>query len=250
VCAIIVIALFWAAMMTKLVYEKVILEYRRRETVDYSILFRDDGLRDYSEMQIFLQDTYLGFTKTVIHEVEGGGRSIRGETSLNVKTPIVSGVFRMKSTINVAPDKKLQDFVLEISLPLEGADALRVAGKAVGDKLVVDSPDLGYHEEVPLANAMISSGISPFADVVSMRVGNEWEMGLFDPLTRRIQNVKVRVVEQEEVTWRDQQETVFHLECCDARGGVLATAMVDRYGRVLKQKVEMFGLTLEMRRRD
>ena len=167
-----------------------------------------------------------------------------------MKTPMVSGVFRMKSTINVSPDRKLEGFTLEITLPIEAAGTLRMTGKAVGDKLVVDSPDLGYHDEVPLSNAMISSGISPFSDVVSMRVGNEWEMGLFDPLTRRIQNVKVRVVDREEVTWRDEQETVFYLECCDARGRVLATAMVDRYGRVLKQKVEMFGLTLEMRRRD
>jgi hypothetical protein len=83
-----------------------------------------------------------------------------------------------------------------------------------------------------------------------LKKGKEWEVASFDPITRTMKKVNIKVVSRETVKWRDREETVYTLECCDEGGRHLATAWVDRYGRVLKQTVRMFGFTLRLESRD
>ena len=79
VLLLVITGLLWAGMTSWLIYDKVILEYRRRNTVDYSLLFREDRLTDFAYMHIFLvgfdrgKDRYLGHTKTIVREIEGEG---------------------------------------------------------------------------------------------------------------------------------------------------------------------------------
>ncbi|MFH1708006.1 MAG: hypothetical protein ABIF71_08810 [Planctomycetota bacterium] len=244
------IVLLWLGTAVWFVRVKVVPTYRQRHTVDYAQVFDQDGSRDFTYMKIFLNDQELGFTQSVVKATEGGGRLITSETSLTMRTPIVSGAFTMTSNIHLTPERRLDRFDMEVFVPVGTGQKVDIEGHAEGADLVVSIPAFGYREVIPLADALISSGISPFTDLVATREGQSWEMRVFDPLQRRVQRLTVTVAQREEFMWRGGMEMVFRLECRDEGGAVVATAWVDRYGRILEQTVTLMGLTLTLKKDD
>jgi len=242
------IVLLWAGTMAWFVCAKVRPALRQQNTVDYTQVFDQDGSRDFSYMKIFLNDQELGYTQSVVKQIEGGGRQITSETSLTLRTPLVSGAFTMESNVYLTPQRRLDRFTMDVFVPIGTGQKVMVEGRAEGTDLVVTIPAFGYRDVIPLSDALISSGISPFTDLVATRVGQTWEMRVFDPLQRRVQRLAVTVAGREDKPWRGGTVTVFRLECRDEGGNTVATAWVDRYGRVLEQKVSLMGLTLTLKK--
>jgi len=73
---------------------------------------------------------------------------------------------------------------------------------------------------------------------------------MFDPLSNNLKTVTITVVSREDITWEDLTESVFKLECRNEGGGLMATAWVDKNGRILKETMKFFGMELRFERYD
>ncbi|MFC1479307.1 hypothetical protein ACFL6F_01815 [Planctomycetota bacterium] len=239
----VILSVFWVVMIVFLVYERV-REYRKESAIDYSILFKAERIRSFSYMDIYLEDKLLGFTKTNISETEDGGRTINGETMLDLS--VIPTGFSMTSVIRISPKQEFEYFTFSIKSPFEA----ELKGKREGKKLVIECKAMNYREEMDLPQGLVSAGISPFSDVVSLKKGREWQVGTFDPVTRTMKKVKIKVVSEKKITWLEREESVFVLECTDMRGNNLATALVDSYGNILRETIHVFGMTLRFEKRD
>jgi len=237
------VVLFWSGMTSLLVY-KQIQKYRSENTIDYSLLFREERIRTFSYMDIYLGDKLLGYTKTNISETEDGGRVIHGETVIRLS--VVPEGFSMISSIRISPHREFEQFTFTVKSPFNA----QLKGRRKGTKLIIECPALEYREVMDLPGGLISSGISPFSDVGSLKKGREWQVGTFDPVTRTMRKVSIRVVSEKRIEWKEQEESVFVLECTDHRGSRLATALVDSSGTVLRETIDIFGMKLRFERRD
>lgn len=238
-----VIVLFWAVMAVFLIRERV-REYVSENTIDYSLLFKEERIRTFSYMDIYLDAKLLGFTKTNISETEEGGRIIHGETVLDIS--VIPDGFSMKSVIRISPEKELDQFTFTVKSPF----AAQIIGTRKNGSLVIECDEMNYREVMDLPRGIISSGISPFSDVLSLKKGKEWEVGTFDPVSGTVKKVMISVVSEERIERDGREESVYVLECRDSRGRQRATALVDGYGNILRETVDLFGLTLRFERRD
>ena len=97
---------------------------------------------------------------------------------------------------------------------------------------------------------MISSGISPFGDIVSVREGMQWNLSVFSPVSRSIETVTVKVVGTETIRVNDEQRTLYRLESYDSSNNRIAVAWTDQYGQILEEEVYILGMKLRMCRND
>ena len=246
----ILVTLFWIGSILLLVFARVIPEYKRANSVDYSQLFRKNRMYGYSSMSIYLNDEYLGFNRTIINETDSGGRVIMGETSIKVSLPMMTGRMVMSSAIHISPEQKMTHFTIEVQLPLETFKQIDVKGTRKEDILVIEIPDMGYTKKVPYQDAVIAPTISPFSEIMNLKKGMEWEVAVFDPLQNNLKKVTIKVVSREDITWQDQTESVFKLESYTEGNKLLATAWVDTNGRILKETMNFFGMELRFEQYD
>lgn len=246
----ITLTLFWAGMICLLIFGKVIPEYKRANSVDYSQLFRKDRMYGYSSMSIYLEDEYLGFNRTIVNETENGGRVIMGETSISLSLPMMSGRLNMSSSIHISPEQQLTHFTIELEMPLKNMRLIEAKGTRNGDTLLLEVPTMGYSKEIPFKDSVLAPTISPFTDIMNLKKGTEWEVSMFDPFQNILKTVTITVVSREDITWKERTESVFKLECRNEGGSLLATAWVDKNGRILKETMNFFGMELRFESYD
>jgi len=236
---------FWL-VMTGLLAARAVEAYREARRIDCSVFFRRNFLNTYAYMDVYVEDTRVGFTRRWITDTPEGGKVIRGETSLVF--PAAGGRLVMRSRIEVSPRHGIERVHVRVVSPF----FVELEGKRAGEKMVITVPAAGYREEIDLPRGLFAAGISPFGDVGPLRPGAAWDVRFFDPLRKRMRKVRIRVVKEESVPGKETVpgRRVYLLESVDERGKVTGTAVVDESGVVLSQVVYLAGIRIRLQRRD
>ena len=103
-----------------------------------------------------------------------------------------------------------------------------------------------YDQKLPFGG-----GVSPFAGVKSLKVGDTWEVTQLNPLDRRPLATRITVDREESITYKDKTEKCFVLGSHPSGGAgeyglATATAWVTPDGRLLREEMQLLIFKLAL----
>lgn len=235
------ITLFWLVMSGGLIYKEVIL--KDRFTTYQPFLTKNTLLTD-EWMGVYFNDQPVGFLHTSIEPfmIKKGvsGYRIINRTLMNFL------LFRKRNKVwfdavaIVDEDYQLKSFSFELK---SGAHNMKVEGEIQGGRsinLTIDSHGIITNKKIPLGQergVIIANIISPFNSFAALKVGNRYNVKVFNPFSLELEPLKIIVSHKERMLYRDEETDVYVVKA-DYRG-LEQIAYVNDSGEILK---EMTGL--------
>jgi hypothetical protein len=146
------------------------------------------------------------------------------------------------SSCAIDPSGNLRSFVAAVRSEADPQEVLRVEGRLdpAGDTLVVTAhgplPIMNQTRKIPYPQrSLVQNVMEPFDYLPGLQVGQRWESRIVNPLTGRIEPVKVEVSRRTVIHWDNHPVTV--LEVVQHVTPLAARTWVRSDGLVLRQEV-------------
>lgn len=234
----IAIVTLWVLMIGFLVKK---LHFRdQREEIASAQLTRsvDSYQREWKE--IFLKDKKVGYAVNLIKPF-GGGYFVQEEMFLRLNLMGLASGVHTATQCRVDDEFLLESFNFSMT---SGVVAFHASGQVNGDELVIETGKGKSRrtQRIKLSSPpMVGASVGYFMKSRKLRVGETFEVPLFDPSTMAQTEAVIKVVSRESVKINRATYDAFRLEA-EMWGGLL-TFWVDEIGTTLKEEGFM-GFTI------
>ncbi len=240
------IVLFWAIMMVMLVDREMISREPEHTSESVMPLLPEGTDSRQSAMGIYFREVRIGFIETSVHRTAGDTIEVysRLEASgegLNlpfmVQVPGLSGVMHLEMT----GENRLISCRISIEEPVK----LRMIGESLNGGIMLrtyDESGMVSEQEMSFDTAGLPAGfLTPFYSSRKLEVGNSWNISVWDPFTRRVNDVKVVVDSQDVLEYDGRLSDVYILKL--QYDSVELQSWVTPDGEVVRQDT-LFGFSL------
>lgn len=200
----------------------------------------------------------IGTATTSIKRRGDGVTVLSGSIELN-KLPVLglletieqSLTLSAESRFYIGPTGQLRHFDIEATA--QGVDApLIVRGRVEKKQLHVTLDWEGTHHEETLAyepRGLVMNCFSPVGRMPNLRVGQAWNIPMVNPLTGRVDLVRVKVTGRELISWGNQPAVAAYVVTqTTGIAGTEARTWVRDDGLVLRQEVPLLLSTMTFER--
>jgi hypothetical protein len=232
------IVAFWLVMAGLLIGKEVVL--KNKTTAYQPFLSRDTLLTD-SWMGIYFNDSPIGFVHSAMepYMIKKGqsGYLIKNRTLMNLMVLEKRNKVIFDASAIVDEEYQLQDFNFDFS---SGMHSISVSGKIINKtelKLRIESQGKVSDKTIRLPDqegVLIASIISPFSSFGSLKVGNSYNVSVFNPFSLQVEKLRVEVSGKQVIVHDGQEVEAFVVK--SSYQGVEQTAWVDENGDILKEE--------------
>ncbi|MBM4080624.1 MAG: hypothetical protein FJ278_13055 [Planctomycetes bacterium] len=245
--ALLIVA-FWSTMMGLLIRREIVPGLMAKAPVGYeNILAREERTR-HERMGIYFASRRVGSSETHVTREHDGRLRIENATEFTLAAfplPMLPENAKVKAQLTAVVDERhgLRWFRFELDSMLQ---PMTILGRVAGRKLKIetkvgDAPGARQLMDFD-PSAILTSGFSPFVGVPDLRIGREWQISMFNPLTQTMDICQARVTAQETLQTDDGPEDAYVVTL--QHGTSELRAWINAKGEVLQEETP-FGLTLK-----
>jgi len=231
------ITLFWLVMSGILFYKEVVL---KNKVTSYQPFLSKNTLLSDEWMGIYFNNQPVGFLHSSIEPfiIKKGvsGYRIINRTLMNFLLFGKQSKVWFDAETVVDEDYQLKKFNFELK---SGAHNMKVAGEIKSNKVIdltVDSHGVTTGKRIPLGRErgiVIANIISPFNSFGALKVGNRYNMKVFNPFSLELEPLQIIVSNKEKIKHKGKQVDAYVVKA-DYRG-FEQIAYVSENGEILKE---------------
>ncbi|MFH1061455.1 MAG: transglutaminase-like domain-containing protein [Candidatus Omnitrophota bacterium] len=232
------IIIFWLVMISLLFTREVVFKHK---TAAYRAFLSSDALLSDFWMGIYFNDSPVGFVHSSLepYMIKKGksGYQITNRTFMNFFLLGKRNKVWFNAKAIVDENYQLENFNFDLT---SGTHMINVSGKIIDKKtlaLEIDSQGIVRQKKISLPNeqgVIIASIISPFSSFGTLKVGNSYNVMVFNPFSLGLEPLEVTVIKQEIIVY-EQQEVEAYVVNSKYRG-IEQIAWVNAKGEILKQE--------------